>query len=126
MPRGDGTGPAGMGLLTGRGLGYCAGYPIPGFMNPSFGYGMGMAWRRGFGLGRGRGFRWRARMFSPFITPQVMPKQIIPVVQQPVQQQALTVQDEKAFLEQEKTCIQEEVEALKQEIQEIEKRLKEL
>ena len=30
MPRGDGTGPAGFGPLTGRGAGYCAGYPVPG------------------------------------------------------------------------------------------------
>jgi len=33
MPRGDGTGPAGMGPMTGRNAGYCAGYPAPGFMN---------------------------------------------------------------------------------------------
>ena len=34
MPRGDGTGPAGMGPMTGRGAGYCAGYGHPGFANP--------------------------------------------------------------------------------------------
>jgi len=34
MPRGDGTGPAGMGPMTGRAAGYCAGYPMPGYMNP--------------------------------------------------------------------------------------------
>jgi hypothetical protein len=34
MPRGDGTGPMGMGPMTGRAAGYCAGYPTPGFMNP--------------------------------------------------------------------------------------------
>jgi len=47
MPRGDGTGPAGMGPMTGRAAGYCAGYPVPGYMNPGAG--------RGF-LGRGRGY----------------------------------------------------------------------
>jgi len=31
MPRGDRTGPDGMGQMTGRGLGYCAGYDSPGF-----------------------------------------------------------------------------------------------
>ncbi|MFW6102913.1 MAG: DUF5320 domain-containing protein, partial [Chloroflexota bacterium] len=31
MPWGDGTGPAGMGPMTGRGLGYCSGYGAPGF-----------------------------------------------------------------------------------------------
>ena len=34
MPRGDGTGPMGLGPMTGRAAGYCAGYPVPGFMNP--------------------------------------------------------------------------------------------
>jgi len=33
MPGGDGTGPMGMGPMTGRAAGYCAGYPVPGFMN---------------------------------------------------------------------------------------------
>ena len=34
MPLGDGTGPAGMGPMTGRAAGFCAGYPVPGYMNP--------------------------------------------------------------------------------------------
>jgi hypothetical protein len=34
MPRGDRTGPAGMGPMTGRAAGYCAGYSTPGYMNP--------------------------------------------------------------------------------------------
>jgi len=87
MPLGDGTGPAGMGPMTGRAAGFCAGYPVPGYMNPAVGgagfYGAGMpavgpysagygmpyggygmpygGWgRRGFGFGRGfgRGRGW--------------------------------------------------------------------
>ena len=87
MPFGNGTGPAGMGPMTGRAAGYCAGYPVPGYMNPYVGrpgpgYGIGYSGamypapynnyapypyypRRGFGFrgysgygrGRGRGFR---------------------------------------------------------------------
>ena len=53
MPRGDGTGPSGMGPLTGRGAGYCAGYPNPGF-------GCGRGWRRMRGGGR---FGYPARIF---------------------------------------------------------------
>jgi len=34
MAGGDGTGPAGMGPMTGRAAGYCAGYATPGYMNP--------------------------------------------------------------------------------------------
>ena len=50
MPRGDRTGPTGMGPMTGRVAGYCAGYGMPGFANPAFGRGFG------FGRGGGRGF----------------------------------------------------------------------
>ncbi|MFI5337927.1 MAG: DUF5320 domain-containing protein [Opitutales bacterium] len=50
MPRGDRTGPMGLGPMTGRGAGYCAGSGVPGFMNP--------AGRGGF-RGRGGGRGWR-------------------------------------------------------------------
>jgi len=53
MPYGDGTGPQGMGPMTGRGAGYCAGYAVPGYMNPIPVRGF----RMGFGRGRGRGWR---------------------------------------------------------------------
>ena len=51
MPGGDRTGPLGMGPMTGRAAGYCAGYPVPGYMNP---YGGRGNWG---GRGGGRGFR---------------------------------------------------------------------
>lgn len=83
MPLGDGTGPAGMGPMTGRAAGLWAGYPMPGHGNPGVSgpwrtipmYGAGAAypafragwfgrWIRGglslgrrFGRGRGRGWR---------------------------------------------------------------------
>jgi len=88
MPFGDGTGPAGLGPMTGRAAGFCAGYPVPGYMNPNigragfygtvipairpyraglYGYAMPLYVRgfspwvgRGFGFGRGRG-RGRGR-----------------------------------------------------------------
>lgn len=60
MPRGDGTGPVGAGPMTGRGAGFCAGYSVPGYMNPGIGFGMGFGRGRGFGIrggfGRGYGF----------------------------------------------------------------------
>ena len=82
MPFGDGTGPAGMGPMTGRAAGFCAGYPVPGYMSSvvgraglyaagtpaigpysagAYGYGMpyfglGNPWlHRGAGFGRGFG-----------------------------------------------------------------------
>ena len=33
MPAGDGTGPMGMGPMSGRGAGYCGGYDAPGAAN---------------------------------------------------------------------------------------------
>ncbi len=59
MPRGDRTGPAGMGPMTGRAAGYCAGYALPGFANPVAGAGYGFGFGRGMGLGF-RGGRWGA------------------------------------------------------------------
>lgn len=57
MPFGDGTGPAGLGPMTGRAAGYCAGYAVPGSMNPVAGRGF---WGRGRGFGRG----WRNRYYA--------------------------------------------------------------
>jgi hypothetical protein len=54
MPGGDGTGPMGMGPKTGRAAGYCAGYEMPGYMNPIPGRGFwgwggwGRGWRHGY------------------------------------------------------------------------------
>jgi len=59
MPAGDGTGPMGMGPMTGRAAGYCAGYDVPGYANPIPGRGYGLGWGRGWGGGWGRGWRWR-------------------------------------------------------------------
>lgn len=69
MPLGDGTGPLGFGPMTGWAAGFCAGYPVPGYLNPvpsrgwfgvgrggfPWGWGRGRFFGRGFGFGRGRG-----------------------------------------------------------------------
>ena len=109
MPTGDGTGPQGEGPMTGRRLGYCAGYSTPGFMNQGFGRG-GFGRGRGRGFGRGRGWRWRQSA-----------TQVVPVQQ--VQQTPL---NEKQALENEKKAIEEEKKYLEEEFNEVIKRLKEL
>ena len=63
MPRGDRTGPGGMGPMTGRGAGYCSGSSVPGFMNCWGGRGGGYG--RGFGLGQGRGMGMGAGFPDP-------------------------------------------------------------
>lgn len=57
MPRGDGTGPQGMGSMTGRGLGACS---------SGVKRGLGLAIGLGLGLGLRRGFRrfWGAKAAS--------------------------------------------------------------
>ncbi len=79
MPAGDRTGPGGFGPMTGRGLGYCAGYSAPGYMYPggrgfgygrAYGYGRGLGFGRGYGYGRaygrglGRGFLWGRGLYG--------------------------------------------------------------
>jgi hypothetical protein len=66
MPAGDGTGPMGMGPMTGRAAGYCAGFGAPGYANPVRGRGFGMGWGRGggWGGGWGRGRGWRNMYYA--------------------------------------------------------------
>lgn len=103
MPGGDRTGPWGYGPRTGRAMGYCAGYDMPGFASPSgyggrggFGFGRG----RGYGRGFGRGWRYRA-MVAP------------PVWAEPSRE------DELAYL-------QDMQKSLEQGLEDVQKRLKEL
>ncbi len=53
MPGGNGTGPMGIGSMTGRAAGFCAGFGMPGYANAPV--------RRGFGAGYGRGREFRGR-----------------------------------------------------------------
>ena len=113
MPRGDRTGPFGTGPMTGRGAGYCAGYSVPGYMNPiptrgwGFGYGAGWGRGRGWGRGFGRGFGWRWAV-SPYgypavpYTPGVRPQQ------------------ETELLKEQAKAVQEELNAINQRIKELE------
>lgn len=77
MPAFNGTGPRGLGPMTGRGLGYCAmRFPslllnrtgaavasvATGAARRFFGYGRGLGYGLGRGLGRGYGFGLRRRI----------------------------------------------------------------
>jgi len=69
MPRGDKTGPNGMGSMTGRRLGLCVGNSRPGFSrNAGFGNGFGNDFGRGFGRGHGRGFSYQENQEFPNIS----------------------------------------------------------
>ncbi|MCD6098302.1 DUF5320 domain-containing protein [bacterium] len=109
MPWGDRTGPAGMGPMTGRAAGYCAGYPVPGYANPYGG-------RFGIGFGRGGwGYRWRyyatgipGRLWWPFYGA-------------PMYNPAVNPSDEKSMLENIATSLKKELEAIEKRISELEK-----
>ena len=83
MPFGDGTGPRGMGPMTGRGAGYCAGFGRPGFANPIPGRRwFGFGWRRGYGYPYayrppvpypGYGYPYRGRGYPAYSYPYVYP-----------------------------------------------------
>ena len=68
MPRGDGAGPVGMGPMTGRAAGYCAGYPMPGYANQVGGWGYGFGFGRGGGRGRGGGWGRRNLYYATGLT----------------------------------------------------------
>lgn len=64
MPGGDGTGPNGLGPMTGRAAGFCSGNGIPGYANYSYGRGF-----RALGRGRGGGGRgFRNRFYATGLT----------------------------------------------------------
>jgi len=120
MPGGDGTGPLGLGPRTGRAMGFCAGYPAPGYMNPGFGRGF----RRFGGRGFSRGFVWRRWRFVPIIPTQ--PEQVLEPVQVQQQMYRPTKEQEIQILEDESKAIEQEQEALKQELEEVRKSIAEL
>lgn len=127
MPRGDRTGPAGLGSMTGRGLGYCAGYDTPGYTKGpgmglgrgwgrGIGYGRGLAWRRGRGRGYGGYWGYTPPIYAPYITPS--PAQIIPP---PPETQLTMLKEEKDYLEAEINHIRSAIDDISKRIEELEK-----
>ncbi len=114
MPWGDGTGPVGMGPMTGRAGGYCAGFNMPGFANPipRRGRGLGRGLGRGFGRGLGmrRGFGWAVMPYQNFEPP---------IASAPDPYAQIGVDEEKQML-------QREAQNLRESLSNIEQRLKDL
>jgi len=106
MPRGDGSGPAGMGPMTGRAAGFCAGYNVPGFMNPYGG-------RMGGGFGRGRGRGWG----SGYYPPQYGPAPYGGTYAQPAPYSA---DQEKEALQNQVKYFQDQIEAMQKRINDLE------
>ncbi|MFX1392978.1 MAG: DUF5320 domain-containing protein [Promethearchaeota archaeon] len=115
MPRGDGTGPRGLGSMTGRALGYCAGYDTPGYFK---GPGMGL----GRGSGRGGGWRrWGGLRYG-----NIWGYGIPTLVPPPVYSPTITPETQLGMLKQEKQYLESDLEGLKSAIDDISKRIEEL
>ncbi|MBS3781105.1 MAG: DUF5320 domain-containing protein [Candidatus Thermoplasmatota archaeon] len=125
MPRGDGTGPEGLGPATGRGLGYCTGHSTPGFTKAG---GRGLARGRGRGIGRGlargfRGGRGRGLRRAPPIAPVERPF--------PVRRAPRTTEGQRAYYgeyteEDEIEDLKAYADQLEEELELVEERLDEL
>jgi hypothetical protein len=123
MPRGDGTGPGGLGPMTGRAAGYCAGYSVPGFMNPyggrsGLGFGYGRGYGRGFGRGFGRGYRrgfWPAYPY-PIASPMTYGGGFYQPTAEPKQEMEMLAEEAKT--------LKEELEAINKRITELEEKEK--
>lgn len=108
MPRGDRTGPDGLGPMTGRAAGYCAGYSVPGFINPDRGFGRGMARRRGRGWGRGYGRIGYPLNYQPTNKPPTKEEEI-----KNLENYQKQIEIEKTNLDQEAKAIQTKLEELR-------------
>ncbi len=127
MPRGDRTGPWGAGPMTGRAAGYCAGYSVPGFMNPIGGYGRGWGRGRGRGYGRGlgRGFGRGRYTYPPPVGQPAYPQAYPPVAQpQSPKQEVVALENYQKELEAEKADLEQEMGGVKARIEELKAKLK--
>ena len=115
MPRGDGTGPMGYGPMTGRAMGYCAGYAVPGYMNPGpggYGMGFGRGWGRGMGgRGRGWGYGYGRGYAAPYAYPPFPAAPYAPPVAPP---------NEGDYLKNRASYLEQELEGIKQRLSELE------
>ena len=109
MPRGDRTGPTGMGPRTGRGLGFCAGYEEPGYASPAYGFGRrggrGAGRGRGAGFGRGAGRGWSVANYGPAGWGTVVPTT-----------PAMSKEDEISWLESQARGLQDSLEQLQKRL----------
>ena len=121
MPRGDGTGPMGMGPMTGRAAGFCAGFGVPGYANPIPGRAFGMGLGRGWFGGGGRGWRhwyyatglpgWYRAGYAPAWYPSPFPAPMTAA------QEASILEEQARLLREELERLDERLKALREERQ---------
>jgi len=102
MPWGDRTGPAGLGPMTGRAAGYCAGYSVPGHLNPISGRGF-------YGVGRG-GYPWGGVYGAPYGDYPYPPYAPGP-----------TPKEEESYLKEEISLLEDQIKSVKERLKVVEK-----
>jgi len=116
MPFGNRTGPVGVGPMTGRAAGYCAGHGAPGSTNLVPGRGFGDGFGRGRGLrGRGGARRGWRHMFWATGLPGWMrcaPAGDAPVATPNPEMEKQFVQQRADFLQSQMDAIQKRLSAL--------------
>ena len=119
MPWGNRTGPEGMGPMTGRARGYCAGFGLPGYMSNR---GTRRSFvRQGF-FGYGRGF---GRRFNPYSFPFSMQYNFDPYFYQGYMQPNYNVESP-IRKEDEILILKEQAEYFKKAMEDVNNRLYEL
>jgi len=115
MPGGDRTGPWGVGPMTGRAAGFCAGYAVPGYANPRLG--------RCFGPGGGGGRGWR-NMYYATCLPGWVRAGYLPAWGMPPASpyRALSPEDEAAALRQQAKVLSDQLAAINGRVAELEKK----
>jgi len=114
----------GMGPMTGRAAGYCAGFGVPGYANPIPGRGFGMGFRggraaygRGFG-GGGRG--WRHWFYATGLPGWIRFGAGIPAFGYASPYGNLNPEVEKQALKNQADVLQSELDAIKKRLSELE------
>jgi len=124
MPRGDRTGPMGMGAMTGRAAGFCAGFGAPGYANPIPGRGFGRGFGRGRGFGGG-GRGWRHWFYATGQPGWMRFGEYAAPYGYPTPYQTPDPETEKQALTDQADALQSELEFIKKRLSEIETGVKE-
>jgi hypothetical protein len=107
----------GMGPMTGRAAGYCAGFGMPGFANAPRGWGYGMGYGRGRGFGRGRGLGWGypgVWNAGPAMAPEAGPRV------NPWGAREISREEELSYLQGQAAALKEELDAITGRLKELE------
>lgn len=124
MPLGDGKGPLGLGPMTGKRAGYCAGYPESGYLKPCPGRGLRLGLGNQAGLRRGSGREanrvighgiGRSRGRGRWLCPQGLKEKLMKRI--PFSAAKTNPQIEISVLEQQAKILQKQLDAISQRLE---------